>query len=489
MAMLLAVLPAHADGTLSWASDGQANVPYVFHDPADQNRLTGFEYEIVQALSRRFGMTPRFIQNDWDGLIPGLQRGLYGMVLDGIEMTPEHAEAVLFSRPYYVTAERITLRRDEPDYDTLEKLHGHVVGTIKDTLAERMLRHDPSITLRSYEEETNAYSDLRDGRLDAILLDGPIAQYYGQTQDDLKVVGAPIGRIAYGIAFAPGNHALHDRVDAALAGLIADGTLHRILARWGLWTPQMANETGDHSTPAVTPSAWDAYRAALAPRVGWRMKLDRYVGFIPLILHGAWLTLAVSALAMVLAVALGLLLALMRAYGPKPVVWAGTLYVEVVRGTPLLIQVLFIFYGLPSLGVRLSPFVAGVIALGLNYAAYEAENYRAGLTSVARGQMEAAIALNLTHRQALRLVIVPQAFRIVVPVMTNDFISLLKDSSLVSVITLTELSETYVRLSATYYDYLGPGLMVGAAYLVLGLPFVRLARWAERRMGRAISSR
>jgi len=161
---------------------------------------------------------------------------------------------------------------------------------------------------------------------------------------------------------------------------------------------------------------------------------------------------------------------------------AATGYIEIVRGTPLLIQILFIFYGLPSLGIRLDPFVAGVVALGLNYAAYEAENYRAGLQSVPHGQMEAALALNMTQFQAVRHVVVPQAFRFVVPVMTNDFISLLKDSSLVSVITLTELTEAYVRLSTTYYDYFGTGLLIGGAYLLLGLPFVRLARMAERRL-------
>jgi polar amino acid transport system substrate-binding protein len=150
--------------------------------------------------------------------------------------------------------------------------------------------------------------------------------------------------------------------------------------------------------------------------------------------------------------------------------------------TPLLIQILFVFYALPNIGIRLDPFVAGVLALGLNYAAYEAENYRAGLQAVPQGQAEAAIALNMTRAQSLRFVVVPQAFRIVVPVMTNDFISLLKDSSLVSIITLTELSQTYVRLSTTYYDYFGTGVMIGAAYLLLGLPFVQLSRFAERRL-------
>ena len=215
---------------------------------------------------------------------------------------------------------------------------------------------------------------------------------------------------------------------------------------------------------------------------GWRDRLLRYLGFLPLIGRAALMTVAVSACAMVLAVAWGLLLALGRRYGSWPLRLAATGYIEVVRGTPLLIQILFIFYGLPSLGVRLDPFLAGVVALGLNYAAYEAENYRAGLQSVPHGQMEAALALNMTQAQAVRHVLVPQAFRFVVPVMTNDFISLLKDSSLVSVITLTELTQAYVRLSTTYYDYLGTGLLIGAAYLLLGLPFVRLARMAERRL-------
>ena len=157
-------------------------------------------------------------------------------------------------------------------------------------------------------------------------------------------------------------------------------------------------------------------------------------------------------------------------------------YIETIRGTPLLIQILFIFYGLPNIGIKLDPFVAGVLALGLNYAAYEAENYRAGLSAIPHGQMEAAVALNMTQAQALRYVIVPQAFRIVMPVMTNDFISLLKDSSLVSVITMSELTRTYEQISTTYYDYFGTGLLVGAVYLLIGLPFVRLARWTERRL-------
>ncbi|MCX5619512.1 MULTISPECIES: ABC transporter substrate-binding protein/permease [Bombella] len=478
---------ARNEQDLPWASDGEANVPYVFHDPAHEGRMTGFEYDLMQALAPRLGRQGRFVQNGWDGLIPGLGRDLYALVIDGIEMTPEHKEAVLFSRPYYVTVDRIVLRKSETGLESVAALKGHVVGTIKSTAAERLLLdHDPA-NVRSYDEETNLFSDLKNGRLDAILIDEPIALYY--CSDDLKLVGPPIGRVAYGIAFAKDNPGLRDAVDAALGTLMSDGTLHQILARWNLWTPQMADYTGDHSVSSTQPTAWTGYRQTMERMSGSGLQamVQRYSSFLPLIARGALMTLAVSALAMVLAVAFGLVLALARAYGLAPLRWVAGVYVEVVRGTPLLIQVLFIFYGLPAFGVKLSPFAAGVLALGLNYAAYEAENYRAGLLSVPRGQMEAAIALNMTHRQALRLVIVPQAFRTVVPVMTNDFIALLKDSSLVSVITLTELSQTYIRLSSTYYDYIGTGLLVALAYLLVGLPFVRLARMAEKRMGRVVS--
>jgi polar amino acid transport system substrate-binding protein len=156
-------------------------------------------------------------------------------------------------------------------------------------------------------------------------------------------------------------------------------------------------------------------------------------------------------------------------------------YIEIIRGTPLLIQLYFIFYALPSIGIKLSPFFAAILALGLNYAAYEAENYRAGLFSVPRGQMEAAISLGMSRMQALRHIILPQAVRLVIPPMTNDFISLLKDSSLVSVITMVELTKLYGQLASTYFDYIGTGIIIATVYLIIGLPFVKLSKMAENR--------
>jgi polar amino acid transport system substrate-binding protein len=214
------------------------------------------------------------------------------------------------------------------------------------------------------------------------------------------------------------------------------------------------------------------------PKTWWE-QFRQYLGYIPLLACGVVITLELSILSMALAVILGLMLALIRLYAPAPFSTLSTIYIEAIRGTPLLIQLLFIYFGLSKIGLSLTPFVAAVAGLSFNYAAYEAENYRAGIISIPRSQMEAALALGMTRWQALRHVIIPQAMRLVIPPVTNDFISLIKDSSLVSVITMVELTREYGRLASIHFDYLGIGLLTAAMYFLIGLPFVRLARFAE----------
>jgi polar amino acid transport system substrate-binding protein len=387
-----------------------------------------------------------------------------------------------FSIPYYTTFEQLAVRTEDHQYNSLADLTGRKVGTLKSSLAERILQKAGNVQVLTYDEEVSAYSDLANGRTDGVLLDYPIALYYATPNPALRLVGEPIGRVLYGIAMRKGDTELMQQVNQALKSIMDSGELRTILERWKLWTPTMATDLNQFGPSTVQPVEYERFLAETAPLKSWQATLMRYVSFLPLLAKAAVVTLEVSVLGMVLAVAIGLALAIIRRYGPP---FAGVLavgYIETIRGTPLLIQVLFIFYGLPNIGIKLDPFVAGVLALGLNYAAYEAENYRAGLGAIPRGQMEAAVALNMTQVQALRYVVVPQAFRLVMPVMTNDFISLLKDSSLVSVITMSELTRTYEQLSTTYYDYFGTGLLVGAVYLLIGLPFVRLARWTEKRL-------
>jgi polar amino acid transport system substrate-binding protein len=185
---------------------------------------------------------------------------------------------------------------------------------------------------------------------------------------------------------------------------------------------------------------------------------------------------------MALAVTLGLVVVLVRLYGIPPLRWLAQAYVEVVRGTPLLIQLFMIYYGLPQIGIRLNPYLAGILGLGLNYAASEAENYRSGIQAIPHGQTEAALALGMGRWQTLRHIVLPQAFRIVIPPVTNDFIAMFKDSSIVSVITMVELTKVYGMLAGSTFDYIGLGLMTAAIYFALSYPASIFAGYLEKKL-------
>lgn len=465
---------------LRWAAATDSNAPFAFYNEKDE--LIGFEVDIIKAVAAELGRRPVFVPNDWDGLIPGLSRGLYDVVICGIEITPEKAEEVAFSEPYYVTFEQYVNRRGSMILRTLEELSGKIIGTLTQTAALTMLEKTPGVIVKTYSQEINAYKDVANGRIDGVLLDYPIAKYYAFPNPKLQFSGPPFGQIVYGIAMRKEDEALQREINAALRRVIESGKIRDILSYWGLWTPTVAGAFGLPEAPSVPDVGFREFVTKYSENPGIWERFVRYWNHWPLILRGAVVTLQVSVFGMTVAIGVGFLLALMRVYGPEPVKWVATLYIEFVRGTPLLVQLLLIFYGLPNLGIKLSPLMAGILGLGLNYAAYEAENYRAGLLAIPRGQMEAARALGMTHLQALRYVIIPQSFRLVLPPVTNDFISLLKDSSLVSMVTLLDLTGVYNRIATQTFDYFGTGLLIAAVYLLLGLPFVRLARWTEERL-------
>jgi len=480
--LFLCSICLHAQPVLRWAADPNSNAPYAFY--AQGKELAGFEYEIINAVARRLGRRAEFVQNDWSGLIPGLHRDLYDCVICGIEITPEKANEVSFSVPYYYTFEQFVGRRGAPAVTSLDQLRNRTVGTLDQTAALRMLEETPGVVVKTYDEELNAYQDIVNGRIFGVLLDYPIAKYYAAPNPELQLSGPPFGRIAYGIAIDKGNGALQREIDVALRELIASGELRSILSRWGLWTGTVAHAFGEPAEPSAPDTEYQSFVSAQTSKATLWSRLQSYLGAGPLLRRAALLTLVVSLTSMAVAVAAGFLLAVCRVFGPLPVRWLATAYIELMRGTPLLIQLLFIFYGLPNIGIRLSPFVASVLGLGLNYAASEAEVYRAGLLSVPAGQWHAAYALGLTQVSALRLIIAPQAIRLVLPPFTNDFIALLKDSSLVSALTMMELTGAYNRLATETFDYFGTGLLVAFLYLLLGLPFARLARSMEHRLGK-----
>ncbi|MEP7273545.1 MAG: ABC transporter substrate-binding protein/permease [Acidobacteriota bacterium] len=477
---LLTTLSFAQTKDLPWGGDSEGGAPYVFQDPKNPKQIIGFEVEIADALGRELKRKPVFVQNQWDAIIQGLQRANYDIAMNGIEVTEDRKAQINFSIPYYVTTLQLSVRANENSITKLADLKGKLVGTLKYSLAQRVLEREGGIRLRTYDGLINAYQDLAFGRTDAVFNDYPIAVYYSKPNPKLKFAGEPVEKVLYAIAVRKEDTKLLDEINTSLVAIMKTGELKRIYEKWGLWNRQTEEL---FSQVATQPNALEDFTRTMTAERSLKDRLKQYLSYLPiLLLQGAPMTLLISMLGMALAVALGLVIALANLYGPRPISWLARGFIEVFRGTPLLIQLYLIFYGLPSVGIRLTPLVAAVVGLGLNYAAYEAENYRAGIQAIPRGQMEAALSLGLTRGQALRHVVVPQAIRLVIPPVTNDFIALFKDSSIVSVITMVELTKVYGQLASTYYDYIGVGILTAAIYFLMGLPFVRLARWAEARL-------
>jgi polar amino acid transport system substrate-binding protein len=475
-----------ARGALVWGADAQGGAPFEFPDPSDPARLVGFEVELADALAKELGVRARMQQGAWDKLLELLARGDFDLALSGLEDTPDKHAVCLLSRPYYVSPERLTVRRSDANAPrSLAALRGRRAGTLPGSAAERILRA-AGAEVATYEGgQDDVYRDLRLGRTDAVLLDETVTQYFGAVDPALEVMPDSFGEVRYAIAIRSGDADLQGAVDAALGALTRNGRLRAIYERWGIWNAETADLLGDPDPKPRSPAlAWDDWRASIGLQPPfWVRVTTQYPKLTHAFAAAALLTVVVSALAMALAIALGAALALARAFAPRPIAALAVGYVELFRGTPLLVQLVVLYFGLPELGVTLSPFAAGVLALGLNYAATESENYRAGLASVPAAQLDAARVLGLARAQALRFVVLPQAVRISLPPMTNDFIALLKDSSLISVVTLTELTKTYSMLANATHDHLGLGAVVCAWYLAVGLPFVFLARRLERRFG------
>ena len=452
-------------GVLRWGGDLQGGEPYVYQ--GENGKLVGFEVEIADGIAKRLGVRAEFVQNDWSNLVPSLERGSFDIAMNGLEITEARRARILFSVPYYRFAERLMARKGDIGITTnVTSWHGQRIGTLANSLALDIVRQAGAEPVL-YEGTEEAYIDLVQSRTRGVLMDDIIANRYGVPHAELAVVGdVREGEYAIGIPF--GEVELKAAIDDALGDMVHDGELERILRRAHLWNERQTHlaETAAIETNVAQTTTPTFDRARIA-----------------LFFRGAVVTLLISALAMMLAVSGGILLALARLYGPRALGIAAQAYVEVYRGTPVLLQLYVLYYGLAPV-IKLGAVEAAVIGLGMNYAAYEAEVYRAGIQAVPAGQMEAALSLGMTTPLALRRILLPQAFRMALPNVTNDFIALLKDSSLVSVITVVELTKQMTITAVDLRSWLWPGLACAGLYFAMSFPLSRISKHLEEKMAR-----
>ncbi|MDS9469922.1 amino acid ABC transporter permease [Paracoccus sp. MBLB3053] len=213
--------------------------------------------------------------------------------------------------------------------------------------------------------------------------------------------------------------------------------------------------------------------------------LDSAQTYLPILTKGLWLTVAVTLLSLLLASSLGLFWALMRTSNSRLLGGIARFFVEFLRGIPILVVLFYIYFVLPELGIDLTAFQAGVIGLGLTYSCYIGETFRAGIEAIPKGQVEAAKSIGMKHGLMMRRVVLPQAFRIVLPPYGNNMVMLLKDSSQVSVISVAELTMQGKMLASSTFDNMTVFTLVAALYLCLTIPLNMVMRQAEKRLGGA----
>jgi His/Glu/Gln/Arg/opine family amino acid ABC transporter permease subunit len=384
--------------------------------------------------------------------------------MSSVTITPERSASMLFSDPYYDSGQMIAVNENTQGITTPDDLKGKRVGVQINTTAQYELEKKEGVQVAKYNSIDLALLDLRNRRIDAVVSDAPVLKYMilGQKSfPELKTVGRRFTDEKFGIAIAQGNEDLRDAINNALKRIKETGEYNQIHEKWFGEAAEQAQAAQNRK-----PKVFD---------------LDIIRRTFSFFLYGVWLTAKLAFLSLVLGLPIGLLLALARVQSSRVLKAPAAIYVEVMRGTPLLVQILFIYFVLPYFRIFIPAFWAGIIALTLNCAAYISEIFRAGILSIDVGQMEAARSLGMTYSQAMRRIILPQTFRRVVPPLTNEGIALLKDSSLVSVIGLTELARTGQELASRYAAPLTIWPVVAIFYLLLTFPLTRVAEYLERR--------
>ena len=500
--VFLAAAPAQAQEKkpLRWGCDPTGGGPYVYTDKTSADgKFIGFEVELAEYLAQKLGRKSEMVAGDWSNLPKLLdspadvEKGI-DIVLNGYEFHPDLLKSYASTRPYYVYR-LVMIGHADTDLRGWSDLHPRegrperILGVLGGSAAQKYVdgAYPKGVDVRSSPDVANVFELVSDKRLDATVQDNPAATYFLKNKPNLVAVGEAVQPGFYVIYYRQADRELGESLDRAIAEGLRDGSIPKIYRKYGLWNADQQRlwYFRDEPWPPVEISDAGGDGAAVNP---WPRLFRELLG-------AAGVTVLLAVVSFPMAMLVGLLVAVGRVYGPYWLSVPLGMYVEVIRGTPLLLQLFMIYYLVPELmfqtevgafvwlAKNLSPFLAGVLGLALNYSAYEAENYRAGLLAIPKGQMEAALALGMTRRTAIRRIVVPQAVRLVIPPVTNDFIALFKDTSACSIILVVELTRKYNEL----YNF-NRSLIVELAFVTAGLyllmsyPLSIVANRLERRL-------
>ncbi len=467
--IVLSPIRALSQSTLTVAVE-PVYAPFEFRSQSGE--LQGFDIDIIRAIGKSAGFGVNFQSITFDGIIPALQAGTVDAAVGAITITPARSQVVSFSRPYFKAGLAIATRADTQNINSLDDLKGKSIAVQIGTTGAQAAGKVPGAQVRTFNEAVLALQELSNGNVAGVVGDAPNLQYALKTGGlkNLRVSTQLLTSEYYGIPTQKGSPNLA-RINQGLGTILNNGTYAQIYRKWFNAEPPQLPET-IASTEQEARQSW----------------LTVIQNALPALLAGALITIQLAAISVVIGTVLGSLIGVVRLSKTPLLRWLARAYIDFFRGTPLLVQIFMIYFGIPAvikeLGLEFTfdRFVAAVVALSLNSAAYIAEIVRAGISSIDLGQTEAAESLGLDPRQTLRYIIFPQALRRMLPPLGNEFITLLKDTSLVAVIGFEELFRRGQLIVAANYRPFELYAIVALIYLALTLLSSQGFSYLERRM-------
>ena len=441
--------------------------PFVFQNSS--NQYIGIDMDLIKAIAEDQGFEIEITNPGFDAAINAVQSGQADGMIAGMSVTDARKETFDFSDSYY-TANTILGVKESSTISSYEDLNGKTVGVKNGTASQTFLTENQSkygYKIKTFADGSSMYDSLNTGSIDAVMDDEPVLKYSISQGQKLKtpIEGTPIGETAFAVKKGS-NPELIEMFNNGLANLKASGEFQKILDKYLATDSTSESSTVDETT--ILGLLKNNYKQLLS---------------------GLGITLSLALISFAIAIVIGIIFGMFSVSPYKSLRLISEIFVDVIRGIPLMILAAFIFWGVPnfieSLTGQQSPindFVAGTIALSLNSAAYIAEIVRGGIKAVPIGQMEASRSLGISYSKTMRKIVLPQATKLMLPNFVNQFVIALKDTTIVSAIGLVELFQTGKIIIARNYQSFKMYAILAVFYLVIITLLTRLAKRLEKRI-------
>ncbi|NGG18554.1 ABC transporter substrate-binding protein/permease, partial [Staphylococcus aureus] len=414
----------------------------------------GVDIDLAKKIAKDNNLKLKIVNMSFDSLLGALKTGKIDIIISGMTSTPERKKQVDFSDSYMMTKNIMLVKKDKVnDYKDIKDFNNKKVGAQKGTEQEKIAQTEiENASITSLSRLPDVILALKSGKVEGVVVEKPVAEAYLKQNPKLGISNVKFNEEEKDtvIAVPKDSPKLLSQINKTIKEVKDKGLIDKYMTN-------AANAMNDDS--------------------GF---ISKYGSFF---LKGIKITILISLIGVALGSILGAFVALMKLSKIKIISWIASIYIEILRGTPMLVQVFIVFFGITAaLGLDISALVCGTIALVINSSAYIAEIIRAGINAVDKGQMEAARSLGLNYRQTMKSVIMPQAIKNILPALGNEFVTLIKESSIVSTIGVGEIMFNAQVVQGISFDPFTPLLVAAALYFVLTFVLTRIMNMIEGRL-------